>query len=99
MSEPKPKPTTSRWYPHPTESGGHDQWNIHRQILDLTYSNQDRLDAMEKAQGSKPTESTPAAFPNQSNDSKLAGLNVSGNTPTNGQRLTYNSTTGMIEWQ
>jgi hypothetical protein len=30
---------------------------------------------------------------------KIAGLYVKGVQPTNGQQLTYNSSTGQIEWQ
>lgn len=101
MSDPKKpvapatKPTTQKWYPTPEESGGHAQWNIHRQVLDSVYSLQDKVEAMGKA----PASTAPAqSFPNETHNTKIAGLNVSPNTPTNGQTLKYNSTTGMIEW-
>jgi len=83
-----------RWYPNPSESGSHDAWNIHTQILNHVYATQDRLDALEKAQA-KPS----AAVPKSSSAATIAGINVKATTPPqNGFTIRFNSATGEFEF-
>lgn len=92
----------NRWYPSPSESGSHDAWNIHTQILNHVYATQDRLDklgAQAKGEAAAPSAAPPATSPGSPSHTQIAGLTVAGTVPQNGQKLTYNASTGQIEWQ
>jgi len=91
-----------RWYPTVEEAGGHAQHNVHKQVLDKVYGLTDRLDkldAQHPGATAKPSPAPPASGPGSPSHTKIAGLNVIGTPPQNGQKLTFNSSTGQIEWQ
>jgi hypothetical protein len=81
------------------ETGGHAQHNVHKQVLDLVYGLQDKLDAQAKGGAAATSPASPAAGAGSPSHTKIAGLTVIGTQPKNGQKLTYNSSTGQIEWQ
>jgi hypothetical protein len=87
------------YYPSKFKTGDlHDDF---RRLYDHVYqqrrTNDDlrkRLEAMESKHGKLAED-----VANGPSTTKIAGLFVKGTVPTNGQKLTYNATTGQIEWQ
>lgn len=89
----------NRYYPSPTKTGPlHDDFRL---LFDHVYSLQNELQST-KGQLADMTSKHAALSQQVANGpstTKIAGLNVIGVPPTNGQQLTYNAATGQIEWQ
>jgi hypothetical protein len=91
MAEPAQQ---NRYYPSKQKTGDlHDDFRL---LFDHVYKLQDRMAAMTKAQGAAAPAGEDQGGPSTT---KIAGLYVKGVVPQNGQKLTYNATTGQIEWQ
>ena len=88
-----------RWYPTVEEAGGHAQHNVHKQVLNKVYALQDQLDAQKKGGAAAPSPASPATGPGSPSHTKIAGLNVIGTPPSDGQQLTFVAATGQLEWK
>lgn len=82
-----------RWYPHFDD---HPTREAFRVAFDHIYALHDKMQA-ETAGGSE--KATKEPDPGGPSTTKIGGLYVTATPPANGQKLTYNSATGQIEWQ
>ena len=92
-------PPQNRHYPSRQITGPlHDDFRI---LYDHVYSLTDKLAETQKqlAEAKKSHADLSRQVANGPSTTKIAGLNVQGVVPQNGQKLTYNAATGQIEWQ
>jgi hypothetical protein len=95
----KLNPQQNRHYPSKFKTGAlHDDFRIlYDHVYDLQEklaTTQGKLDDMTEKHGKLAEQ-----VANGPSTTKIAGLNVKAVVPQNGQKLTYNSATGDIEWQ
>jgi hypothetical protein len=95
----KVDPQQNRYYPSKQKTGDlHDDF---RMLYDHVYSLQASHAALQGqlADMTDKHDKLSKQVANGPSTTKIAGLYVKGVVPTNGQKLTYNATTGQIEWQ
>lgn len=90
-----------RWYP-PQKDLSYEQWNAHRQTLDLVYDLQDQIrhlhgkhgELMSRYKGMEKENSKLKEII----DNRIAGRLVKPTNPANGDTIRYNNKTGQFEF-
>jgi ABC-type Fe3+-citrate transport system substrate-binding protein len=90
-----------RYYPPRSDFQTHEQWDAHIKTYQMVYDLQDQLAAAQKklAQHEKDIAANASNIGRQAVVSNINGISISKQIAQNGQKLTYNSVTGQIEWQ
>lgn len=91
------------WYPVQSEHINYEQWNAHRQTLDLVYSLRDQLEELKgkhaELHGKHEDLKKENAKLQETINNRIAGKLVkAGALPSTGDTIRYNSATGQFEF-
>jgi hypothetical protein len=91
-----------RWYPERSEHLNYEQWNAHRQTLDLVYGLQDQLRELHGKHQELHSKMDGVTKENSKLkeviNNRIAGRLVKPTNPGNGDTIRYSQTTGQFEF-
>lgn len=93
--------SNDRFFPNRNDFKTHEQWDAHVQAYTHIYDLQDKMTAAlaQLEQHTKDIQLNTSNIRLNRAVDNIHGLSIKNSIPTNGQKLTFNSVTGQVEWQ
>lgn len=99
MTTPNLKP--GKYYPAQSAFKTFEEWYAHVQTYNAVYEMQDKLVSVQQTldKHTQDIKSNTSNIGRAAVTTNIGGITIKPSIPTAGQKLTYNATTGQVEWQ